>query len=118
MTVWRILSFLILLTPVLTPDSGANLLAVSAQGSHVGVGLPVPPGRASRGGLAVCPECGGPDLALPGADVDGGVRHCVHMLAEPGGRDPVPGGPDLHHRGGSFGVCLHGSHRGAAHPPL
>ena len=70
------------------------------------------------GGLAVCPECGGPDLALPGADVDGGVRHCVHMLAEPGGRDPVPGGSDLHHRGGSFGVCLHGSHRGAANPPL
>lgn len=31
------------------PDSGANLLAVSAQGSHVGVGLPVPPGPGQPG---------------------------------------------------------------------
>ena len=46
------------------PDSGANLLAVSAQGSHVGVGLPVPPGPGQPGGLAVCPECGGLTLTV------------------------------------------------------
>lgn len=48
MTVWKILSFLILLTPVVTFVLGPDLLALSAQRSHMAFGLPVPPARASE----------------------------------------------------------------------
>ena len=45
-----------------------------------GIGLPVSPGSGQPGGMAVCPECGGSDLVLPGAGPDRGVCHCHDSL--------------------------------------
>ena len=104
-------------TPIL-PDSGVDLLAVSPQGAHMAPGLSVPPGPGQSGGLAVCAECGGPDLVWPGTGADRGI--CLglsgHANLECGG--PVSGGAHLDSGGGCPGAPVYDSNGSSACPPV
>lgn len=114
MTVWRIFSFLILVTPLFCLILGLICWRYPPKGPTWAPGLSVPPGPGQSGGLAVCAECGGPDLVWPGTGADRGI--CLglsgHANLECGG--PVSGGAHLDSGGGCPGAPVYDSNGSSA----